>query len=69
MKETPYTDAFLHKLKEDMNGLKLKQIDLAGHLNKSKQYVSHWFCARRKPNGETILKIQGWIKSKTLFFL
>ena len=63
-KPTPLTDKFLDDLKNEMDSLELKQTDLARFLGTSKQKVYSWFHHKRKPNGESILKIETWDKLK-----
>lgn len=62
-KETPYTDAFLSSLWQRMQSLKLRKTELARYLDTTKQRVNSWNHARR-PNAESVLKIQKWEKLK-----
>lgn len=66
---TPYTDAFLEDLKIKMQDLKLKKASMARAVGTSKQTANRWFHGLRKPNGEFILKIQAWLKTKISIFL
>lgn len=54
----------MEDLRIKMELLKIRKTHLASHLGTSKQHVNQWFHGVRKPNGEFVLKIQEWFKTK-----